>query len=78
MTGRMQITIDGNTYPVHRDVAHRHPEAVHQAMGTASEAELQAGLDTLNVSDWYDGDGNHLGPDVNGLEMFDERDGARR
>ena len=42
-------------------------------MGTASEAELQRGLDGLNVSDWYDARGQHLGPDSNGLEMFDDR-----
>lgn len=68
---RIQITIDGTVYPIHRDVAHRHPEAVHQAMGTASEDDLQHALDTLHVFDWYAADGSHLGPDINGLEMFD-------
>jgi hypothetical protein len=70
MTYRMQITIDGETYVLLRDVAHQHPPAVHQAMGTASEVELQCGLDRCNVDDWYDAHGRHLGPDVNGLEMF--------
>jgi hypothetical protein len=70
MTMRIQITIEGRTYPIHRDVTHKHPEAVHEALGTASEAELQHALDTLHVSDWYDGDGQHLGPDTNGMEMF--------
>ena len=67
---RIQITIDGMAYRIERDVTHRHPEVVHAAMGTASEADLQRGLDTLNVSDWYDAAGQHLGPDINGLEMF--------
>jgi hypothetical protein len=67
---RMQITIDGQIYPVLRDVAHKHPNIIHEAMGTTSEVELQRGLDTLSISDWYDTAGNHLGPDVNGFEMF--------
>lgn len=72
MTYHMQITMDGTIYPLLRDVAHTHPEAVHRALGTFSESELQRTLDTLNVSDWYDRRGNHLGPDANGLEMFDD------
>lgn len=67
---RMQITVDGKAYKIHRDVAHTHPAAVHEAMGTESEAQLQAVLDGQNVSNWYDRDGNHLGPDEFGLEMF--------
>jgi hypothetical protein len=72
MTVRMQITVNGVVYPVYRDVAHHHPDAVHAALETENEAELQRGLDTLNVSDWYGADGKHLGPDINGLEMFEE------
>ena len=71
MAYRMQITVNGATYPVYRDAARTHPAAVHDAMGTSSEAELQRAIDTLNVSDWYDADGKHRGPDVNGMEMFD-------
>jgi hypothetical protein len=73
---KTQITVDGVTYPIYRDVAHTHPAAVHEAMGTASEAELQHGLDTLHVTDWYDGEGKHLGPDVDGLEMFRDEPAA--
>jgi hypothetical protein len=69
-TIRMQITVDGVTYPIYRDVANRHPDAVHRAMGTASEDELQRALDTMHVCDWYAADGSYRGPDVNGLEMF--------
>jgi len=71
MAYRMQITIDGTVYPVYRDAARTHPVAVHDALGTSSEAELQRVLDTLNVSDWYDADGQHRGPDANGMEMFE-------
>ena len=76
MTYRMQVTVKpGLVHEVHRDVAHEHPASVHRAMGTTSEAGLQRFLDTMNASDWYDRDGKHLGPDVNGFEMFegDER-----
>lgn len=68
---RIQMTINGTVYPISRDVCHTHPSVVHEAMGTSSETELQQGLDTMNVSDWYGADGKHLGPDVNGLEMFE-------
>lgn len=73
---RMQITVGGVTYPVSRDVAHRHPAAVHAAMGSRDEIELQRILDNMNVSDWYDGNGTHLGPDEDGLEMFEDDDDA--
>lgn len=71
MPYRIQITTpDGTVYPIYRDVCHTHPDAVHQQLGTSSEAELQQALDGVNVRDWYR-DGVHLGPDVCGLEMFD-------
>ncbi len=70
MTYRIQITVDGTTYPIHRDVAHRHPAPVHLALETSSETELQRGLDAMNVEDWYDADSRHRGPDASGLEMF--------
>jgi hypothetical protein len=72
MAYSIQITIAGTVYPIYRDVCHTHPAEVHKALGTSSETELQRGLDTLNVSDWYDASGKHLGPDVNGMEMFEE------
>lgn len=64
MAYRMQITIDGTVYPVYRDAARTHPVAVHDALGTSSEAELQRVLDTLNVSDWYDADGQQMASTV--------------
>lgn len=30
---RITITTNGQTYPIMRDVAHCHPQAVHDAMG---------------------------------------------
>jgi hypothetical protein len=68
---KIQITVNGITYPITRDVCHAHPQVIRDALGTASESELQHALDTMNVADWYDGN-HHLGPDVNGLEMFAE------
>lgn len=65
-----QITTGGVTYPISRSVTDTHPAAVHEALGTASEAELQACLDACHVDDWYGPDGSHLGPDPCGLEMF--------
>lgn len=72
---RIQITNakTGETTPIVRDVAHKHPDWVHRQCGTASESELQACLDGLNVSMWYR-DGKHLGPDVAGVEMFQDED----
>ena len=66
----IQITIDGQVYQISRDVCTQHPQQVHDALGTSSESELQHGLDTLNVEDWYGANDRHLGPDVNGMEMF--------
>lgn len=39
-------------------------------MGTSSEGELQHCLDQMYVGDWYDDQGCHRGPDVDGLEKF--------
>lgn len=64
----------GAVYEIHRDVAHRHPEAVHAALGTTSESDLQHALDTMSVDDWYQG-GQHLGADIDGLEMRYDDDG---
>jgi hypothetical protein len=46
------------------------PRIVHAALGTQSEEELQQYLDDCDVSDYYGDDGEHLGPDDSGLEMF--------
>lgn len=67
---RYQITVNGQVYPIIRDVTTQHPRAVHEAMGTKIESELQYCLDQLSVHDWYDEGGNHRGPDENGLEIF--------
>lgn len=65
----VRITVDGVVYPIYRDVAHVHPGAVHAALGTASEAELQRLLDQVSVHDYYDADGVYRGPDPYGLEV---------
>lgn len=72
----MQITITnhktGETIDLARDVCTTHPQWVHDQLGTSSEAELQLCLDQYNVSDWYDKDGKHLGPDTAGISMHEE------
>jgi hypothetical protein len=67
-----QVTLNGEVYPIERNVAHIHPEQVHEALGTeGSEAALQGYLDEAYVGDWYeDATGGHLGPDPQGLELF--------
>jgi len=70
MSYRIEIDVRGTTYPIHRDVATSHPSAVHEALGTTSESEIQRVLDGLNATDWYDKEGRHLGPDDSGLAMY--------
>jgi len=71
MTIRMTNQETGETCDISRDVTHSHPAWVHTQAGTASESELQAMLDGLNVEDWYDRvSGCHLGLDCCGLEIF--------
>jgi hypothetical protein len=69
---RMKITITnkstGETIRISRNVCDTHPAWVHDQCGTASESELQAFLDAMNVEDWYRA-GKHLGPDECGIEM---------
>jgi len=67
---RIQITVDGTVYPIRADATHEHPRAVHAALGTSSEDELQQYLHDCRAADWYDDGGEHLGPDDSGLEMF--------
>jgi len=69
---RIQITHmkTGAVWPISRDVCTDHPAWVHEQLGTASESELQAILDGMNIADWYR-DGEHLGQDAAGLEMFE-------
>jgi hypothetical protein len=52
-----------------RDVTREHPRAVHAALGTRSEIELQQYLDDCKVADYYGDDGQHVGPDDSGLEL---------
>jgi len=72
-TDKMKIQITnaktGEKTTISRDVCTQHPNWVHEQCGTTSESELQALLDGLNVSMWYR-DGNHLGQDASGIEMF--------
>lgn len=69
MTIKITNQKTGEQTTIVRDVCTTHPAWVHEQCGTSSESELQACLDGLNVSMWYR-DGNHLGPDVSGMEMF--------
>jgi hypothetical protein len=50
-------------------VAREHPRAVHAALGTTSETELQQYLDDCHPQDYYGDDSKHLGPDDSGLEL---------
>lgn len=64
-----QITIDGETYKLHRDVCHEHPEAVHEALGTKSESELSYYLDFMGYANFFSKDGEYLGDDIYGLGL---------
>ena len=71
MTREIEITLTtpaGETYHIARDSATQHPAAVHEALGTSSEAELQEHLDQIRAADYYQG-GQHLGPDIDGLSV---------
>jgi hypothetical protein len=59
----------GEVELISRDVCTEHPQWVHEQCGTADEAELQAYLDQFNVMDWYGENGEHLGPDICGIEL---------
>lgn len=71
---RRYITIvtdqTGAEHIVRRDVCHRHPAAVHTALGTETEAGLQLALDGIYVDDYYGPDGRHLGADDHGLALY--------
>lgn len=43
---------DGKVIQIHRDVCTTHPAWVHEQMGTHSEGELQAALDSYNAADY--------------------------
>jgi hypothetical protein len=66
----IRLTINGEVYPISRYVTCEHPRAVHAALGMHSEEELQQYLDDCHVADYNGDDGEHLGPDDSGLEMF--------
>lgn len=67
----IEVTSDGKTYPIQRDVASHHPKAVHDALGTHSEHQIQYMMDHLDVRDWYDAQtGKHLGVDQWGLAVY--------
>jgi hypothetical protein len=65
----IRLTVNGEVYPIHRDVTGEHPRAVHAALGTHSEEELQQYLDDCHPQDYYGDDGEHLVPDDSGLEL---------
>lgn len=58
------------TTKIFRTVDRIHPEWIHEQIGTKSEAELQNYLDTLRADNYYDANGNHLGPDVDGVSIY--------
>lgn len=66
---KITLSKGGVSYPISRSVTDIHPQAVHDALGTSSESDLQYYLDQCHVSDWYSEDGQHLGPDSAGLVM---------
>jgi hypothetical protein len=61
-------TADGNL-PIYRDVATRHPAAVHAVLGTENESDLQYVFDALRKPDWFDSDGNYRGEDADGIGL---------
>ena len=62
------IEIDGDVYPIVRDVTHAHPDAVHAVFMTRNESELQSLLDSHNNGDWFDGS-KYLGRDAAGVGL---------
>jgi hypothetical protein len=66
------VLIDGRIYPLHRSGAYIHPPAVHAALDTASETDLQFFLDTLVVADFYTAAGTYRGRDASGIGIADQ------
>ena len=62
------IEIDGDVYPIVRDVTHAHPHAVHAVFMTRNESELQSLLDSHNTGDWFDGS-KYIGRDAAGVGL---------
>ena len=50
------VEIDGQQYSILRDVFWRHPQVIHDSLGTRSEAELQQLLDRYTYADFFDAD----------------------
>lgn len=46
---------DGETIILSRDVRDQHPDWVHEQLGTESESELQAVLDSIDPALYLDG-----------------------
>ncbi len=64
------VEIGDEIIPLMRDVCHRHPDRVHEALGTSSESELQAVLDGVGYANFFDSKGEYLGADENGLGLY--------
>jgi hypothetical protein len=47
----IHLTINCEVYPISRDVTHEHPRAVHAALGTHGEEELQGYLEDCRTWD---------------------------
>ena len=63
------IEIDGQVYPIIRDVFSTHPQLIHDALGTHSEAELQQLLDRYTLEDFFDENFNYKGRDSNAIGL---------
>jgi hypothetical protein len=64
-----RLIVNRKSYVIHQDSACIHPPAVHAALGTRSEEELQQYLQDCDPREYYDVNGQHLGADESGLEL---------
>lgn len=65
------LQIGDETIALRRDVCHRHPQRVHDALGTKDEIELQAVLDGVGYGEYFDKSGDYLGADEYGLGLYE-------
>jgi len=70
----MKITITnkvtGETISLSRNVCQENPEWVHAQLGTSSESELQNALSNYHPDAYYDANGEHTGPDCDGVSVY--------
>jgi hypothetical protein len=70
------LRVEGVIYPLSRNAAHVHPPAVHQALETTTETELQFFLDTLMIEDFFTYDGTYRGRDAAGIGIVGQDKGT--